>query len=117
MNGIILGTIGLWQFVIIALVIVLLFGSAKIPELMRNLGKGNSRRKNNPSGRAAFLPCIFFGFFLPQAVVAGCLFPDGSTDAEFFLLPPFLNVREQFWLCTGAFKKCGKKYEMGYAPR
>ena len=40
MNSIILGAIGPWQIVIIVLVIVLLFGSAKIPELMRNLGKG-----------------------------------------------------------------------------
>ena len=40
MNSIILGAIGPWQIVIIVLVIVLLFGSAKIPELMRGLGKG-----------------------------------------------------------------------------
>ncbi|HIT98036.1 MAG TPA: twin-arginine translocase TatA/TatE family subunit [Candidatus Merdimorpha stercoravium] len=50
MNGIILGTIGLWQFVIIALVIVLLFGSAKIPELMRNLGKGIGEFKKSTKG-------------------------------------------------------------------
>ena len=29
-----------WQFVVVALVIVLLFGGKKIPELMRGLGKG-----------------------------------------------------------------------------
>mgnify|MGYP005973802213 CR=1 FL=1 len=39
-SSIILGALGAWQIVIIVLVIVLLFGSAKIPELMRNLGKG-----------------------------------------------------------------------------
>ncbi len=50
MNGIILGTIGPWQFVIIALVIVLLFGSAKIPELMRNLGKGIGEFKKSTKG-------------------------------------------------------------------
>ena len=33
-------TIGVWECVIIALVIVLLFGGKKIPELMRGLGKG-----------------------------------------------------------------------------
>lgn len=33
-------TIGLWEWVIIALVILLLFGGRKIPELMRGLGKG-----------------------------------------------------------------------------
>lgn len=33
-------TIGVWEWVIIALVIILLFGGKKIPELMRGLGKG-----------------------------------------------------------------------------
>ena len=35
-----LGVIGPWQWVIIALVIVLLFSGKKIPELMHGLGKG-----------------------------------------------------------------------------
>lgn len=35
-----LGVIGYWEIVIIALVILLLFGGKKIPELMRGLGKG-----------------------------------------------------------------------------
>ena len=35
-----LGVIGPWQWVIIALVILLLFGGKKIPELMHGLGKG-----------------------------------------------------------------------------
>lgn len=35
-----LGIVGPWQFVIIALVIILLFGGKKIPELMRGLGQG-----------------------------------------------------------------------------
>ena len=35
-----MGVIGPWQWVIIALVIILLFGGKKIPELMRGLGKG-----------------------------------------------------------------------------
>ena len=35
-----LGVIGPWQIIIIALVIVLLFGGKKIPELMKGLGKG-----------------------------------------------------------------------------
>ena len=35
-----LGVIGPWQWVIIALVIILLLGGKKIPELMRGLGKG-----------------------------------------------------------------------------
>ena len=32
--------IGMWEWVIIALVVLLLFGGKKIPELMRGLGKG-----------------------------------------------------------------------------
>ena len=35
-----LGVVGPWRIVIIALVILLLFGGKKIPELMRGLGKG-----------------------------------------------------------------------------
>ena len=35
-----LGVVGPWQIVIIALVIVLLFGGKKIPEMMKGLGKG-----------------------------------------------------------------------------
>lgn len=35
-----LGVLGPWEIVIIALVILLLFGGKKIPELMRGLGKG-----------------------------------------------------------------------------
>ena len=33
-------TIGVWEWVIIALVVLLLFGGTKIPELMKGLGKG-----------------------------------------------------------------------------
>ena len=35
-----LGVVGPWQIVIIALVILLLFGGKKIPELMKGIGKG-----------------------------------------------------------------------------
>ena len=35
-----LGVIGVWQWVIIGLLVVLLFGGKKIPELMHGLGKG-----------------------------------------------------------------------------
>ena len=34
------GSLGFWEIVLIVLVIVLLFGGKKIPELMRGLGKG-----------------------------------------------------------------------------
>lgn len=35
-----LGVVGPWQVVIIALVVLLLFGGKKIPELMHGLGQG-----------------------------------------------------------------------------
>lgn len=35
-----LGVIGPWEIVIIALVVLLLFGGKKIPELMKGLGQG-----------------------------------------------------------------------------
>jgi len=37
---IILGMIGPWQIVLIVLVLLLLFGGRKIPELMKGLGQG-----------------------------------------------------------------------------
>ncbi|MBO7118883.1 MAG: twin-arginine translocase TatA/TatE family subunit [Bacteroidaceae bacterium] len=40
-----LGSIGSQEIIIIALVILLLFGGKKIPELMRGLGKGVSQFK------------------------------------------------------------------------
>lgn len=39
-NGILIGVIGPWQVAIIAILILLLFGGKKIPELMKGLGKG-----------------------------------------------------------------------------
>lgn len=35
-----MGTFGAWQIVIIVLLIVLLFGAKKIPELMKGAGRG-----------------------------------------------------------------------------
>lgn len=35
-----LGVIGPWEIVLICLVVVLLFGGKKIPELMKGVGKG-----------------------------------------------------------------------------
>lgn len=41
MNGFLfLGNIGTGEIIIIALIVLLLFGGAKIPELMKGLGKG-----------------------------------------------------------------------------
>ncbi len=35
-----LAFVGMWEVIIIALVILLIFGGKKIPELMKGLGKG-----------------------------------------------------------------------------
>ena len=107
MNGIILGTIGLWQFVIIALVIVLLFGSAKIPELMRNLGKGIGEFKKStkgedkseavkkdekqPFGQGGF-SALYFLWFFPAAGCCGRVFISGRIDrCGVFSVTPFLE--------------------------
>lgn len=50
MDAIMMGAIGPWQILLIVLVLVLLFGSAKIPELMRNLGKGVNEFKKSTKG-------------------------------------------------------------------
>lgn len=42
--------IGAWEWVIIALVILLLFGGKKIPELMKGLGKGVKSFKDGMNG-------------------------------------------------------------------
>jgi len=43
--SILLGIIGPWQVVIILLVVVLLFGGRKIPELMKGIGQGMNEFK------------------------------------------------------------------------
>lgn len=39
-SSILLGMVGPWQWVLIVVVVLLLFGGKKIPELMRGLGSG-----------------------------------------------------------------------------
>ena len=39
-NTVLLGFVGPWQVVIVLLVVVLLFGGRKIPELMKGIGQG-----------------------------------------------------------------------------
>jgi sec-independent protein translocase protein TatA len=46
MNIIIAGFVGPWQIVIIVLVVVLLFGAKRIPQLMKSLGQGMKEFKN-----------------------------------------------------------------------
>ena len=44
-NPLLFQTLGIWEILIIALVILLLVGGKKIPELMKGLGKGVSSFK------------------------------------------------------------------------
>ena len=44
------GSLGFWEITIIALVVLLLFGGKKIPELMRGLGKGVKNFKDGMKG-------------------------------------------------------------------
>jgi sec-independent protein translocase protein TatA len=46
----ILGAFGPWQIVLIVVVILLLFGGRKIPELMKGLGKGMKEFKDATKG-------------------------------------------------------------------
>lgn len=43
---VLLGMVGPWQIVIIVILVVLLFGGRKIPELMRGLGQGMKEFKD-----------------------------------------------------------------------
>ena len=49
-NGILLGVIGPWQIAIIFIIVLLLFGGKKIPELMKGLGKGIKEFKDGMAG-------------------------------------------------------------------
>ena len=44
------GRIGIWQIVLIVLVVLLLFGGKKIPELMKGIGKGVRSIKDGING-------------------------------------------------------------------
>lgn len=43
--------LGTWEIILIALVILLIFGGRKIPELMRGLGKGIKSFKDGMNGK------------------------------------------------------------------
>lgn len=49
-NNILLGIIGGQELIILALIILVLFGGKKIPELMRGLGKGVKEFKDGVDG-------------------------------------------------------------------
>ena len=46
---VLLGMVGPWQIVLVVLVVLLLFGGKKIPELMRGLGQGINEFKKGKS--------------------------------------------------------------------
>lgn len=48
--AILLGMIGPWQIILIVLIVLLLFGGKKIPELMRGIGKGTREFKRGIAG-------------------------------------------------------------------
>jgi sec-independent protein translocase protein TatA len=45
-----MGKFGVWEIILIVLVLLLLFGGKKIPELMRGLGKGMREFKDAQKG-------------------------------------------------------------------
>ena len=49
-----LGNIGTGEIIIIALIVLLLFGGKKIPELMKGLGKGVKSLKDASDGKFDF---------------------------------------------------------------
>lgn len=51
-SSIYLGMVGPWQWVIIGLAILLLFGGKKIPELMKGLGSGIKEFKDASKDKA-----------------------------------------------------------------
>jgi len=51
MNTLFIGNLGLSEVLVIALVVLLLFGGKKIPELMRGLGQGVRSFKDGMSGK------------------------------------------------------------------
>ncbi|HAN17857.1 MAG: preprotein translocase subunit TatA [Bacteroidetes bacterium GWC2_33_15] len=40
LSSVILGMLGAWEIILIVLVVLLIFGGRKIPELMKGLGQG-----------------------------------------------------------------------------
>lgn len=54
MTMLFLGNIGTGEIIIIALIVLLLFGGKKIPELMKGLGKGVKSFKDASDGKFDF---------------------------------------------------------------
>jgi sec-independent protein translocase protein TatA len=49
-SNILIGVVGPWQLILIVVIVLLLFGGKKIPELMKGLGKGVREFKEGLSG-------------------------------------------------------------------
>ncbi|MEO0405267.1 MAG: twin-arginine translocase TatA/TatE family subunit [Bacteroidota bacterium] len=52
MNMLFIQNIGVWPLILIILVIVLLFGGKKIPEMMKGLGQGMKEFKDATKGES-----------------------------------------------------------------
>ncbi|MBO4751284.1 MAG: twin-arginine translocase TatA/TatE family subunit [Bacteroidales bacterium] len=51
MNLLLFGNIGIWEILLIVLIVLLLFGAKRIPELMRSMGKGVKSFKDGVNGK------------------------------------------------------------------
>ena len=51
MKLLLFGNIGFWEILIIVLIVLLLFGAKRIPELMRSMGKGVKSFKDGINGK------------------------------------------------------------------
>ena len=51
MTPLFLGTIGMSEILVIALIVLLIFGGRKIPEVMKNMGKGVKSFKDGVNGK------------------------------------------------------------------
>lgn len=50
MKLLLFGSLGIWEILLIVLVVLLLFGAKKIPELMKSMGKGVKNFKEGMNG-------------------------------------------------------------------
>ena len=51
MKLLLFGNIGFWEILIIVLIVLLLFGAKRIPELMRSMGQGVKSFKDGINGK------------------------------------------------------------------
>ena len=51
MKLLLLGNIGVWEIILVVLLVLLLFGGKKIPELMKGIGKGVKSFRDGMEGK------------------------------------------------------------------